>query len=32
MGADGAFITGSTYLLVGGVTTSYYHGRLTTQP
>jgi hypothetical protein len=29
MGADGAFITGSDFLMDGGVTSSYWFGELT---
>jgi hypothetical protein len=28
MGADGAFITGSDFLMDGGVTASYWYGEL----
>jgi NAD(P)-dependent dehydrogenase (short-subunit alcohol dehydrogenase family) len=31
MGADGAFITGSDFLMDGGVTASYFYGELTPQ-
>jgi len=32
MGADGAFITGSDFLMDGGVTASYFFGELAPQP
>jgi NAD(P)-dependent dehydrogenase (short-subunit alcohol dehydrogenase family) len=32
MGADGAFITGSDFLIDGGVTASYFYGELAPQP
>ena len=31
MGADGAFITGSDFLIDGGVTASYFYGELAPQ-
>jgi hypothetical protein len=31
MGRDGAFITGSDFLIDGGVTASYYYGELAPQ-
>jgi NAD(P)-dependent dehydrogenase (short-subunit alcohol dehydrogenase family) len=32
MGVDGAFITGSDFLMDGGVTASYFFGELAPQP
>ncbi len=32
MGADGAFITGSDFLMDGGVTSAYWYGELTPKP
>ena len=31
MGSDGAFITGSDFLMDGGVTASYFYGELASQ-
>lgn len=32
MGAEGAFITGSDFLMDGGVTAAYWYGDLAPQP